>query len=361
MTILHSLGDISLAWLTEHLQPWLGSGMIKHMQMIEAHTPNSQLGHIQLQLFRTPIKAPRQLLLKINHEQHGAHEVAIYQHAQANDLNHLPFVPCFGASYDPVSGVSNLLLADLSETYEPAIDRQLLITGDHVPNEQRRFMCIDGLAQLHSSWWQAPVIGTAHSPFAVHCWYNDSAAHAQHVQRRQAEWQQFLAQHGAILTDAIHDRLASTLAALPTLWQRWIEPRVNSRRQLTLVHGACAFNQFFCPKNPQEDYAYLLDFGAASANLPTYDLVRLLATFWNPTQRAFYEEQLLRRYLAGLIGAGIDYSWQQLCSDYRLMLAYMLFEPIENAINGLNEASWWSKLQCLAAANDEWQSEQLWQ
>jgi hypothetical protein len=104
-----------------------------------------------------------------------------------------------------------------------------------------------------------------------------------------------------------------------------------------------------------------LDFGDASANLPTYDLVYLLATFWNPTQRALAEEQLLRRYLAGLIGAGINYSWQQLCNDYRLMLAYMLFDPIWNAVAGADQAYWWPKLQCLAATNDEWQCEQLWQ
>ncbi len=361
MRVLHSLSDLSLAWLIEHLQPWLGAGTIRHFQLVEEHAANSQIGHIQLQLFRTPLKAPRQLVLKITHDHHGAHEVAIYEYAQNNDLLHLPMVACYAAGYDAASGDANCLLADVSETHEPAIERKALIAGESVPKEQRRFMCIDALAQLHSSWWEAAPLGQAASAFAVRWWYNDATAHSQHVQRRQHEWQQFLSRHGSILNGALHDRLTTTLNALPTLWQRWLEPRVSSGKQLTLSQGDCYFNQFFCPKDPHAEDAYLLDFGDASANLPTYDLVYLLATFWNPTQRALAEEQLLRRYLAGLIGAGINYSWQQLCNDYRLMLAYMLFDPIWNAVAGADQAYWWPKLQCLAAANDEWQCEQLWQ
>ncbi len=361
MRILHSLSDLSLTWLSEQLNPWLGAGMIKHFQLVEEHSGNSQIGHIQVQLFRTPIKAPRQLVLKITHNHAGEHEAAIYAYAQANNFNHLPFVVCYAAGSDSASGVANCLLADLSETHEPAIERGAIIAGEGVPNEHRRFMCIDALAQLHSSWWQAAPLSQANTPFAVHWWYNDAMAHAQHVQHRQNQWQQFLADHGTMLNGALHERLTTTLNNLPTLWQRWLEPRISSGRQLTLSQGACSFNQFFCPKDPNDDYAYLLDFANAATNVPTYDLVSMLASFWNPTQRALYEEQLLRRYLAGLIGAGIDYSWQQLGSDYRLMLAYLLFEPIGNAVDGADKAYWWPKLQCLAAANDEWQCEQLWQ
>lgn len=97
-----------------------------------------------------------------------------------------------------------------------------------------------------------------------------------------------------------------------------------------------------------------MDFQDASLNFPAYDLVYLLCTFWTRAQRAAHEDYLLHHYLEELHRLGVDYSWQDLCADYRLSLAYMLFDPLWNAVSGSSRSYWFPKLSCLIAAYQDW-------
>ncbi len=92
------------------------------------------------------------------------------------------------------------------------------------------------------------------------------------------------------------------------------------------------------------------------------DLVYLLATFWTSAQRrdGDREERLLRRYHAALVAHGVaDYPWDDLARDYRLMLIFILFLPIWDAVNGSSRAYWWPKLTCLAGAYQDWRCAEL--
>jgi hypothetical protein len=72
-------------------------------------------------------------------------------------------------------------------------------------------------------------------------------------------------------------------------------------------------------------------------------------------QRAPIERHLLAHYHQMLIAHGVrGYSWDNLLTDYRLMIALMIFDPIWNQTSGSPEQYWWPKLQCLVSAFRDW-------
>jgi hypothetical protein len=68
----------------------------------------------------------------------------------------------------------------------------------------------------------------------------------------------------------------------------------------------------------------------------------------------------LRLYHGALMRHGIaGYSWDDLITDYRIALAFMLFYPVWDATNGSNRAYWEPKQRCLASAADDWACREL--
>ncbi len=129
--------------------------------------------------------------------------------------------------------------------------------------------------------------------------------------------------------------------------------RVTRLRHITLTNGDCYLTQFLCPKDPASGSAYIIDFQAVSANFGAYDLAYLFPTFWTSVQRREQrrEERLLRRYHQTLQAYGVnDYSWDDLLTDYQLMVTFMLFDPIWDQSSGAPQSYWWPKLQCLTGA-----------
>jgi hypothetical protein len=45
-----------------------------------------------------------------------------------------------------------------------------------------------------------------------------------------------------------------------------------------------------------------------------------------------------------------SYSWDDLLTDYKLMITDRMFLPIWDQTNGSDKDYWWPKLQCMAAA-----------
>lgn len=182
--------------------------------------------------------------------------------------------------------------------------------------------------------------------------------------RREREWAQLAAQEGERLPVEMRDLLDTALARLPARWERYLAPRVSALRHLTLTNGDGYFAQFLCPHRPEQpdQRVYLIDYQDASGNFGAYDLIYLFATFWTPQQRtgADLERSLLRRYWQRLVARGITgYPWEQLVEDYRVMLAYMVFDPVFNAVSGASRAYWEPKLRCLTAAYRDWRCDDL--
>lgn len=314
---------------------------------------NSQVFHLEVTYTSdTPPTPPRKLLLKLNGRHHGKLEVDFYRYTLSLSSGKLPIPTCLHAAYEPFNGDSHLLLEDLSENYSPPISREQLRKGDGVPTAVHLNKISDSLAKFHAYWWQHPQLGTGDSLFAIRPWYSDEDHYRAHIERRQQEWAQFLATVAKnAINPKIFDLFPAVLKKMPDLWSRLLEPRLSPPLQITLSHGDCYLTQFLCPEPDTNQPAVLVDFDSVSGNFAPYDLVYLLTTFWTPEQRRQHERSTLHRYHQSLQASGVqDYPWDQLWHDYRLMILFMIFDPIWDQTNGSPSTYWQPKLHCLTAA-----------
>jgi hypothetical protein len=303
--------------------------------------------------------------LKLNRNHDGALEVGFYQ-LVAELASELPiFVRCFRAIHDAATGDSYCLIEDLGRSHVMPVMRSQVLAGRGVPTDIQLDGIVDTLARLHAHFWEHPRLRQAadepeddrpwwlQDVAKVRPWFRNDTYHQQHVERREKEWAAFLDAVGDWFPTELRALCERALADLPALWERYLARRVAELRHLTMSNGDCYFNQFLCPRDPPNDTTRIIDFQGASANLGAYDLVYLFATFWTPEQRREHnrEERLLRRYLDRLRLHGVrDYSWNDLQTDYRLMIAYMIFDPVWNQTSGSSRDYWWPKLLCLIAA-----------
>lgn len=333
---------------------WLASVLETGVVSLSAHanaTVNSSITQLQVTYAPGAAALTEHMLLKTNRENTGQNEVQFYRLAAGMDLLMLP--RCFAAEHDPGSGLSYVLLEDISSTHVPPISVEQLKAGEGAPSAARLDGMIDALSSFHAAFWEHPSFGTVVDTSEMRWWYRDAVFHARHVQRRRVEWNKFLSMFGQEIRPGWRGLGVSILEVMPRLFETRIRPRLDRMRALTMSQGDCYLTQFLVPKQEEGD-PYLVDFQDASVNFPAYDLVYMLATFWTREQRAQHEERLLRRYLQGLQEREVTYNWQQLREDYRLCLAYMFFDPVWNATAGSSPEYWWKKISCLAAACEDW-------
>ncbi len=357
MSITHpaSIQDATREWLSNILS---SSGVsegatVSSVAYRSNDAFNSSVAHLELHYaVNTSARAPHQLLLKLNSNHDGQAEVELYN-LVATMSDHPPVLPrCYAASYCRDTGRSYLLLEDLSETHAPPVSRQQLLSGRGVPSDAQLEGIIDTLARFHAYWWVHPCLGTGIA--GIRPWYSDLSAYEAHVERREREWARFVAAVSDSLPTDIYTLYSRVLARLPSLWEPYLAPRITGLRDVTLSHGDCYLTQFLCPRDPSaSDSTYLVDFQDVSGNFGAYDLAYLIPTYWGPEQRrqGGREARLLRRYLGGLEDAGVEgYGWDELLTDYKLMVTLMLFDPVFNQVSGSPESVWRSKMQCLVAA-----------
>jgi hypothetical protein len=291
----------------------------------------------------------------------GAQELAFYQLVAALPSNPPAIVPCYAAAYDPASGDSYLLLHDLSATHGHPVTRdQLVRIIDAVPPADLIERVVDTLAQHHAYWWDHALFGG--ETFQVGYWSRNAARFGLYVQRRRVSWESLLANEADWFPDDLQDLYAQVLDHLEQHWQHYLEPRFRAMSNLTLVHGDAYFANFMCPNDPAAGVTYLLDWQEPVVDIGGYDLANLCATFWTSEQRhaAQRELQILRRYHAMLQAHGVlDYTWQDLLTDYRTGLIYWLLVPVQDRFGGAGKDYWWPKMQCLVAAFREWHCAEL--
>lgn len=348
--------EITAAWLTAVLREddVLPDGsVIRVAAQPNTEAFNSVITHLTLIYSPdTPTDAPRQLLLKRNLNAAWAirdaeREVAFYQMVMPLAENLPMLVRCYGAAFDAEHGASYILLDDLSETHMTPISREQVLALDGVPSEDHILGVIDALAQFHAYWWEHPLLGQGAIPISR--WYRDHTAYEQFVHDATANWQQCIAAEGASFPDDLRAVYERALAGLPSLWDRFLACRIATRTNLTLSNGDSYFAQFLCPKT-LGGTTYIIDFQSPKADFAALDLVYLFATFWTPAQRQEREERLLRRYHQALQTYGVQYHWDELLTDYRLMVVYLLFFPLWDYANGSRRAYWWPKMLCLTGA-----------
>lgn len=270
-------------------------------------------------------------------------------------------VRCYHAAHTDKTGTSNLVLADMSGTHEPPTQREKVLALAAVPSENVSDGIVHALGLFHARWWQHDAL-RSQSFAKIRPWYRDPESFQWHCERRRREWAVFADTAAGEVPDATLGIYKAALAAMPSLWERFLAPRVIPLQGVTLTHGDCYLGQFLCPRGPEASSTYIVDFGDVSGNFGSYDLVYALCTFWTRDQRreGGRELRLLHRYHQALMAGGVGtYSWDQLVADYRLMLLFMIFDPVWNQTDGSPREYWVAKMRCLTDAYDDWDCARL--
>jgi hypothetical protein len=368
LNALAATDPITPEWLTEALRAAgaLPTGDVRAVETRANDAFNSTATHLTLTYSAdAPADAPRQLFLKRNLAAEWAAEAgrdeALFYQAMAAHRDRLPMlIPCYAALVDEARSASTLLMPDVSATHASPLarDDQISETARALPAAPALDQAIDALAGFHAAWWQRPELGRGSAaPFALDPWYGDAGQFAEHVERRRAEWAQFIATEGAWFPANLRALYESALPRLPLLWDEGLGERMTTRRGLTLTHGDCYLSQFLCPRPGVVAPTYLLDFQGSYASLVGDDLVHMFTFWWTREQRREGDRELrcLRRYHDGLLAGGVrDYSWDDLLTEYRRGLTLMLFYPIWDETNGSARSYWLPKLRNVVAAYQDY-------
>ena len=347
---------ITPEWLTEilHTHAVLPQGRVVAVEQRGNDAFNSAVLHLSVTYSEdAPITAPRRLFLKRNVEAEwakraGAEEVTFYK-LIAPFAEDLPMIiHCYAAEYNEADGTSYILLQDVSATHTPPVTRAQLIAYEGIPEQGQLEQVVDAVAQFHAFWWQHPLLNRDVTNIVEY--YSDQ-------QQAQKFWDSFIADEGTWFPADLRALYEEALANLPQLWQRFLSSRVSTFTNMTMSHSDCYLSQFLCPNTSTLGPTYLVDFQGSNADFGAYDLVFLFATFWTHEQRTENnrEVQMLRRYHEGLQSHGVtDYAWDDLLTDYKVLLTYILFYPVWDQTNGSSKDYWWPKMQCLIAAYQDW-------
>lgn len=301
---------------------------------------------------------PRSIFVKLLDQHRGRREVELYRYF-LTEQQQLPILaPCYAAAYDPATGASHLILQDMSASHREIASRATIRAFAAQPSAAQIESVMEALARWHTHWWQHPLLGgtwtSVLEPLATEEHYRRYTREAQHA------WQRFASSVGEWFPSQLlhlYDNLATNL---PRLWQKQFQTRFAGKQNLTLVHGDCSFNQFLAPIHDPADQVVVIDFDSVRTDIPTADLVLLLATFWRPDQQRKEEDRALRHYHAALRAHGIDqYSWDELIDDYRLALAWQAIYPIWGMLDGEPQAFWWPRMECITAAYHRWRCDAL--
>lgn len=326
------------------------TGDVSHIRQLVNEAFNSAVTHLVIRYSDgAPDNAPRTLLLKRMSNGWGENEIAFYR--SLHGYFSPPVVHCYDAAFDAAFGASHLLLEDLSATHSPPISRTNLIQGTAMPSRRALDAMMSALAALHARWWEDPRLGGG-EPFSIRSWFSSDNSVEQHVSRRRRELDA-LTPHDETVANYL-PLYEEAWLRLPDLWERCLRRRIRDSQSLALTHGDCYFTQWLLPHRSPEA-TFLVDFDSVSGNLGAFDLVFLLATFWSPAQRAQHELECLRTYHATLVASGVQsYSWEDLLLDYRLMLAFIIFDAVFDQANGSSAHYWRRKMECLVSAYQDW-------
>lgn len=288
---------------------------------------------------------PARMVLKRNKDGAGAFEHRFYS-LQIESSDGMAFVPtCYFAAESPETGVSALLLEDLSVTHNGAVERNPNIKGEATVDRWAWDGILRTLAQFHGHWWGSSSIGAPDTPFPVRSWFCNEDAYKAFLSKRRDEFQIFRQQVAGSDYDPFITVLEETLCLLPRLWKHRISERTESRQNITLSHGDCFIGQFLVPNDPGVGHVKLVDFQEASANVPAFDLGYLLSFFPPANQRETLDS--LRRYYAFLPPAITgQYTFDDLLDDYQWVLCLLVFDPVwDESYQGPSDAYWGPKLR----------------
>ncbi len=281
-------------------------------------------------------------------EHFGNSEVAYYTRDYV-DVPDAPLVRCHHAAFSEARDGYHLLLDDIGATHIEATGRPSTL--------EYALALADGLAALHARWWGADKLAAAARP--IH-----DAAHIQRFVDIAAPGVPHVLDHcKAELATHWPDLIHQVIAQHPAV----MIDRTRSSDGFTIIHGDPGCTNILVPREGNRPI-YLIDRQPFDWSLTTwlgvYDLVYATILDWPIADRRRLEQPLLQRYHGQLLAHGVTgYTWDQMWTDYRLMIPMGVYIAVEYSRGGLNaetEHVWKPYLQRTLTACDDLNCVGLW-
>ena len=234
----------------------------------------------------------------------GRQEAKFYAIIAQNMIG-LPIPTCYDAKFSDETGLSHIILEDISKTHATLSDYPLRL----IPSKYHFEKAIDSLAEIHAFWWDhkdlEKLSKQSRGPLTLFL-----------SMVKEEVFECFLEDIG----DKMSANRKSLLKAIFSLFPQVVYERIV-KKNLTLIHNDAHLGQFFYPKDKfKEKYKTILgDWQGWNIGLGSNDLAYMIGLNLFPDYRHLIEENLIRRYYNHLEKSGIkNYSWDDCWYDYKL-------------------------------------------
>ena len=321
LKVPEGLSDITSCWLNKALDTGrnsvrpsvigysaetlaLGKGFMNQLFRLRLHLASGLADMPTTVIAKLPSADP---LVRTVFDRLGQNRREIRFYRNLANSPHMPTPRVYHGSMDPCTGITVLLLEDLSYARQ----------GDSVAgctlSEARR--CIGQLARFHASWWDSPLLEDLD-------WMPLREADAgAYEQIYPGAWAALIEKGGGgmppglrILGDQLFLEIHKIKAKL-------------TRPPRTVVHGDYRLDNCFFSTSTSSQQVVVIDWEFCTRGRGTYDVAIFISEAFSPRRRRQVEMSLLREYHSILEERGVrDYTSEECLYDYRLsMLEVVVF------------------------------------
>jgi len=281
---------------------------------------------------------PRKILLKTAKPDFyylADNEISFFN-AIVSAENPLPLALCYGAEKIPDEKRGYILLADLMDTHH-----QLSLSSP--PTDDQCKEIIEALVQIHA-------YGRKYSSFGEHMMdMRSEEAWRQYTLQIEAAYPQFVDSLGDRILKNRKKLYETMFERLPQLiWSRFSSPKYH-----TLVHNDVNLGNVLFPNNINENHCTILDWQFWNIGLGAKDLACMIVVNLHSEQRQRVEHLLLKFYFEQMQSLQIQYSWDELQTDYRVFILFHLLTPVFLHSSQVHLDLLWPLLERLFTAIDD--------
>ncbi len=254
---------------------------------------------------------------------------ANYYNFVAKMMNDMPIPICYDAAYSEETGLSHIILENISDTHREVSDWGWPLS----PSKQYCEKAIDCIAELHAFWWDHSKLKDLTKYTSV--FYNWTMASFN--EKEILSWfkmvqNKYLKQFLEFLEDKISDKRIELIKTVFSLYPQLAYERIK-KENITVTHGDAHFYNFFYPKDIANGKlkTYLIDWQFWALGVGCQDLAYMIGMFLSPEIRTMMEKELIKRYHNNLVKFGVkNYSWDECWFDYKFSALLNLYRNLGN-------------------------------
>ena len=256
----------------------------------------------------------------------GRYEVNYYNFV-AKEMNDKPIPICYDAAYSEETGVSHIILENISNTHG-----EVNWGWPLSPSKPHCEKAIDCMAELHAFWWDRPKLKDLTKYTSVYYYWTNASFNEKEILRWFKDQNKKLKQFLKFLEDKISDKRIELFKTVFSLFPQLAYERI-AKENITVTHGDAHFYNFFYPKDITNEKlkAYCLDWQFWSLGVGGQDLAYMIGMYLYPEHRTKMEKELIKRYYNNLVKFGVkNYSWDECWYDYKFGALLNLYRAYAN-------------------------------